>query len=137
MEASRFLDGMTARRCSLTYRISLDSSHLHKLRAYSLPIGIVHESVTLLDELLGEDLNLFKVVRSMNDFIEANLNHGQILLNTLLKQFLLVSKTNGPWAEPTYILLERVGVVKSKDELSLVLVGQESVQDSSLQMSDM
>jgi hypothetical protein len=76
MEASRFLDGMTARRCSLTYRISLNSCHFPKLRTYSLPIGIIHESVTLLDELLGEDLNLFKVVRSMNDLVEANLNHG-------------------------------------------------------------
>jgi hypothetical protein len=58
---------------------------------YSLSIGIIHESITLLDELLGVLLDLFKVIRGVNDLVEFNLNHAQVLLDALLKELLLTS----------------------------------------------
>jgi hypothetical protein len=58
---------------------------------YSLSIGIIHESITLLDELLGVLLDLLKVIRGVNDLVEFNLNHTQVLLDTLLKKLLLSS----------------------------------------------
>ena len=58
---------------------------------YSLSIGIIHKGVALLDELLGVLLDLFKVIRGVNDLVEFDLNHAQVLFNTLLEEFLLPS----------------------------------------------
>jgi len=58
---------------------------------YSLSIGIIHKGVALLDELLGVLLDLFKVIRGVNDLVEFDLNHAQVLLDTLLEEFLILS----------------------------------------------
>jgi hypothetical protein len=52
---------------------------------HSLSVRVVHECVTLLDELLGVPLDLVKVVRGVDDRVVANVNHGEVLLDSLLK----------------------------------------------------
>lgn len=61
------------------------------IRTYGLSIGIIHEGVALLDELLGVLLDLLKVIRGVNDLVELNLDHAQVLFDTLLEEFLVPS----------------------------------------------
>jgi hypothetical protein len=87
IEASRLWDGSSARRCKLICFVSI----VIQTRdcTYSLSIGVVHVSISLLDELLGVFQDLVKVVRRVDDLVVRDLNHGQILLDTLLKELLL------------------------------------------------
>ena len=96
MEASRLWEGSSARRCKLICLISVD---LQKHTCtYRLSIGIVHVSVSLLDELLGIFQDLVKVIRRVDDLVVRDLNHGQVLFDTLLKELLLCQPYPSPRA---------------------------------------
>lgn len=88
---------------------------------YSLLVSVVHESVTLLDQLPGKLLDLVKVVTSVNDLVPTDTQHLQIPLK-------------GP-LEFVFFLFW-VGVVKSKDEFALVLIGEESVENAGFDVTN-
>jgi len=88
---------------------------------HKLGISVVHERIALLDELEGELVNLVKVVRGVDDLVERDLNHRQVLLDRLLKLSLL---------------LGGVRVVKAENVLALVLVGEEAVEDGGLEVAN-
>ena len=87
----------------------------------SLAIGVVHEHVTLLDELLSVLDDLVKVVRGVGDLVVGDVDHLEVLLDRRLELALL---------------LEGVRVVEAKDVGALVLVCEEAVEDSGLQVAN-
>lgn len=90
---------------------------------HSLAIRIVHISVTLLDQLFGECLNLVKVVRGVDDLVVGDFNHCEVFFDCLLKLVLqVISCSSRQPSSVTDILFERVGIVKPQDELTLVLI---------------
>jgi len=91
------------------------------MRAHSLLVSVVHECVALLDQLTGKLLDLVKVVTRVDNLVPANTQHFQITLKGPLELVLF---------------LFRVGVVKSKDEFTLVLVGEESIENTGLDVTN-
>jgi hypothetical protein len=91
------------------------------MSTYSLLISVVHEGVTLLDQLPGKLLDLVKVVASVNDLVPTDTQHFQISLKGSLE---------------LVFFLFRVGIVKSKDEFTLVLVSKESVENAGLDVTN-
>jgi len=89
---------------------------------HSLLISVVHERITLLDQPPRKVLNLVKVIARVDDLVPADAEHLQVSLKGRLELVLL---------------LFRVGIVESEDKLALVLVGKESVEDTSLDVTDM
>lgn len=84
--ASRRWDGSRARRCKLICLLS--NSYTKNKNTYGLSVGIVHVSIALLDKLLGVLQDLVEMVGAVNDLVVRDLNHGQVLLDTLLKELL-------------------------------------------------
>lgn len=66
-------------------------------------------------------LDLVKVIRGVHDLVVTNLDHREILLDGLLELL---------------VLLERVGVVETEDELALILVREETVEDGGLEVAN-
>lgn len=86
-----------------------------------------------------------EVVRGIGDGVELDVEKLEILLDRLLELGLEAaetkptSKTSGPDEDDETradLLLERVGVVESQQHLSVVLVGEVSVEKSGLGVTD-
>lgn len=119
--------------------------HRSTLLLDGFALSVVHESVALLDELLSVGLDFVEVVGSVNYLVEGDFNHFEVFLDSLFELTLYNQKklngqhhnsnkyTSERW---TYLLLERVGVIETEDELALVLVCQVSVKDSSLEVTN-
>lgn len=88
---------------------------------HGLLVGVVHEGVSLLDQPPSKVLNLVKVIAGVDDLVPSDTEHLQISLERRLELVLL---------------LFRVGIVETKDELALVLVGEEAVENTGLDVTD-
>ena len=96
-------------------------------------------------------MKLVEVIRGVGNGVELDVQELEILLDRLLELGLKkhmdekrskVSEEKGRKGERegekgrAHFLLERVGVVESKQHLSVVLVGEVSVEESSLGVTD-
>lgn len=88
---------------------------------HGLLVGVVHERVSLLDQPPSKILNLVKVIAGVDDLVPSDTEHLQISLERRLELVLL---------------LFRVGIVETKDELAFVLVGEEAVENTGLDVTN-
>lgn len=86
-------------------------------RAHLLLGGIIGVGIASFDHLDAEALQLLKVVGSMSDNFTENSQHGEILDNGLLELCLFFR-----W----------IRVIESDEELSIVVIGEELVENGSL-----
>ena len=110
--------------------------------------SIITVGVSLLDESNGDLVKLVEVIRSVGDGVELDVQELEILLDRLLELGLEDRDEEGrsqrrreagserEGESRAHLLLEGVGIVESKQQLSVVLVGEVSVEESSLGVTD-
>lgn len=84
-------------------------------------IGIVHESISIFHQLSRHLLNLVKPITGMDHLVPSDTQQLQIRHEGVLELILLLL-----W----------VGVIEAEEEFALVLVGEEAVENSGFDVTD-